>query len=171
MTSQPIELDALDWQILGQLQADARLSYNELARRVHLSAPAIAERVRRLERENVITGYGAHVDPGRAGQSLLAFIELRCALGSCLLRTTSAEEFPEVAEIHKLSGEHCTILKARAASLAHLEGLIERIGTHGDIRTHIVLSTQYENRALAPAVPDRPVTSSPGWAATPRSSG
>ena len=163
--SQPLELDDLDWQLLRELQADGRLSYNELARRVHLSPPAVAERVRRLERNGVITGYHARVDATRAGAEVLAFVQMRCRLGSCLLRTSTADEYPEVVEIHKLSGEHCTLLKVRAASLSHFEGLVERLGTHGELRTHIVLSTQYEGRPVEPPAAARPVTQADGWAA------
>jgi len=159
----PMEPDELDWRLLAELQADARLSYNELARRVHLSSPAVAERVRRMEQAGIITGYSARVDPARAGQPLLAFIQLRCSLGTCLLKTTRAQDYPELAEVHKLSGEHCTLLKVRASSLAHLEGLIERLGTHGEMRTHIVLSTQYDGRPVEQPLPDRPVTASAGW--------
>jgi Lrp/AsnC family leucine-responsive transcriptional regulator len=111
----------------------------------------------------VISGYRAAVDAARAGQPLLCFVQLRCALGTCLLKTTSADDYPEVVEIHKLSGEHCTMLKVGAASLGHLEGLIERIGKHGEIRTHIVLSTAFEGRPVEPVAPDRPVTRSAGW--------
>jgi Lrp/AsnC family transcriptional regulator, leucine-responsive regulatory protein len=157
------EPDSLDWQILAELQADARLSFNELARRVHLSAPAVAERVRRLEQAGVITGYSARVDPAKAGQPLLAFIQLRCSLGSCLLRTSSANDYPEIAEIHKLSGEYCTLLKVRASSLAHLEGLVEQLGRHGEMRTHIVFATQHDGRPISAPVADRAVTQSPGW--------
>ena len=162
-TSRSPKLDDVDWRLLAELQADGRLSYNELARRVHLSPPAVAERVRRLEQSGVISGYSARVDPTRAGQPLLAFIQLRCRLGSCLLKTTTSAEYPELAEIHKLSGEFCTMLKVRAASLAHFEGLIERLGTHGEMRTHIVLSTQYDGRPVEETVVDRPVASSQGW--------
>jgi len=158
-----MEPDELDWRLLAELQADARLSYNELARRVHLSSPAVAERVRRMEQAGIITGYSARVDPARAGQPLLAFIQLRCSLGTCLLKTTRAQDYPELAEVHKLSGEHCTLLKVRASSLAHLEGLIERLGTHGEMRTHIVLSTQHDGRPVEQPLPDRPVTASAGW--------
>jgi Lrp/AsnC family leucine-responsive transcriptional regulator len=162
-TSQTPELDDLDWLLLAELQADGRLSYNELARRVHLSPPAVAERVRRLERSGVITGYQARVDAARAGADVLAFVQLRCRLGSCLLRTSTADEYPEVAEIHKLSGEHCTLLKVRAATLAHFEGLVERLGKHGELRTHIVLSTQYEGRPVERPTEARPVTQADGW--------
>jgi Lrp/AsnC family leucine-responsive transcriptional regulator len=161
--SRSMILDDLDWVILGALQADGRLSFNELSRRVHLSPPAVGERVRRLEQAGIITGYAAQVDATRAGQPLVAFIQLRCSLGSCLLKTTSTQDYPEIVEIHKLSGEYCTLMKVRAASLAHLEGLIERLGTHGDMRTHIVLSTQYAGRPVEQPTPERPVTQSAGW--------
>lgn len=158
-----MKLDDIDWQILAELQADGRLSFNELARRVYLSGPAVAERVRRLEREQIITGYGARVNAQRAGQPLVVFIEMRCSLGRCLLRTTMADDFPEVVEVHKLSGEHCSLLRVRAESLIQVEGLTERLGTHGELRTYVVLSTQYEGRPVQPPAPQRPVTAAEGW--------
>ena len=157
-------LDHTDWQILAELQDDGRLSYNQLAKRVNLSSPAVAERVRRLEEAGVITGYRAEVDPGQVGIPLTAFLQLRCQTGHCLLKNTSAEDFPEVVEIHKLSGSNCTMLKVRAASMAHLEGLIERLGEHRDMNSHVVLSTQYEHRTVGPP-PElpRPISKPDGW--------
>lgn len=156
-------LDDLDWRLLAELQRDGRLSYNELARRVHLSAPAVAERVRRMEQSGVITGYTASVNRAQVGQPIVCFIEMRCDHGRCLLRTTSADDFPEISEIHKLSGERCSMLKVHASSLQHLEGLIERIGEHGEMRSHIVLSTQYDGRPVERLTPDRAVTHAEGW--------
>ncbi len=164
MTLSPTDLDETDWLILSELQSDGRLSFKELGRRIHMSAPAVAERVRRLEASGVITGYGAQVDAAAAGLPILAFLQLRCRPSDCLLRTTSAEDYPEIIEVHKLSGEFCTMLKVRAASLRHFEGLVERLGQHGDMRTHIVMSTQYAGRPVAPVVEDRPVTRPEGWA-------
>jgi Lrp/AsnC family leucine-responsive transcriptional regulator len=163
-------LDDTDWAILRELQADGRLSYNELGRRVNMSSPAVAERVRRLEEAGVIGGYQARVDPARAGQPVAAFVQMRCSLGRCLLRTSEAEDYPEVVEVHKLSGDHCSMLKVRAASMEHLEGLLERLGQHGEMRTSIVLSTQYEGRPVEPPKDDfhRP-TPSEGWTRTERS--
>jgi Lrp/AsnC family leucine-responsive transcriptional regulator len=158
-----VELDHTDWAIVRELQRDGRLSFKELGKRVHLSGPAVAERVRRLERDGVIAGYGARVDASRAGQPVLAFIQLRCRPADCLLRTTASEDYPELVEVHKLSGEHCTMLKVRASSLTHLEGLVERLGAHGEMRTHIVLSTPFDGRPVEPFPPERPVTSSAGW--------
>ena len=144
------ELDALDWQLLAQLQDDARLSYNELARRVHLSAPSVAERVRRLEASGVITGSRAQVDRTQTGQPVLCYIQLRCRTPECMLRTRTPADYPELVEVHKLTGEYCSLLKTATASLRHLEELTERLGRHGDIRTHIVMSTQYEGRPVGP---------------------
>jgi len=160
------ELDEIDWRILHELQADGRLSYNELGRRVSLSSPAVADRVRRLEDSGVITGYHAHVDSTRAGFPLAAFVQMRCREGACLLKTSRAGDYPEVVEVHKLSGDFCSMLKVRAASMDHFEGLLERLGKHGEMRTSIVLSTQYEGRPVARQPEDFPVaTRSEGWSA------
>ena len=161
----PLQMDQTDWHILTELQRDGRLSYNQLARRVNLSPPAVAERVRRLEERGIITGYEARVDPAKAGLPLTAFIQMRCTPGRCLLQTSSADDLPEVVEIHKLSGQWCSMLKVRVASMEHLEGLFERIGErHGQMNTHIVLSTQYEGRPVEPpAELPRPVTPAAGW--------
>ena len=158
-------MDQTDWRILGELQRDGRLSYNQLARRVNLSPPAVAERVRRLEEQGIITGYRALVDPAKAGLPLTAFVMMRCTPGRCLLQTSNADDYPEVVEIHKLSGQACSMLKVRVASMQHLEGLFERIGErHGQITTHVVLSTQYEGRPVEPpAEQPRTVTPSAGW--------
>ncbi|GGV06816.1 AsnC family transcriptional regulator [Actinomadura cremea] len=158
------DLDRTDWRILEELQRDGRLPFNRLAGRVNLSAPAVAERVRRLEEAGVITGYRAVVDPARAGQPLTAFVQMRCSLGRCLLKTTAADDLPEVVEVHKLSGNWCSMLKVRLASMPHLEGVLERLGEHGEMNSHIVLSTAYEGRAVEPAEPGaRRVTASEGW--------
>jgi Lrp/AsnC family leucine-responsive transcriptional regulator len=157
-------LDSTDWAILRELQADARLSFSALGRRVNLSAPAVAERVRRLESAGVIAGYQARVDPARAGQPVAAFIQMRCNDERCLLRTTTSSDYPEVVEIHKLSGEYCVMLRVRATSMAHLEGLIERLGRHGVARSSVVMSTQFDGRPVEPPRPDPPApTHSAGW--------
>lgn len=73
------KIDDTDWRILAELQLDGRLSYKELGRRIHLSAPAVAERVRRLEDAGVIVGYGAQVDASHAG--LPSWPSSSCAAG------------------------------------------------------------------------------------------
>jgi Lrp/AsnC family leucine-responsive transcriptional regulator len=158
-------LDTTDWHILRELQKDARLSYNELGRRVALSAPAAAERVRKLEDRGIITGYGIQIDLAKVGLSMLAFIQLRCNPDKCLLKTGTAAEFPEVIEIHKLSGSHCSLLKVAVSSMQHLESFNERLGKHGPLTVNIVTSTALSNRIIDWENPDidLEVPSTPGW--------
>lgn len=142
------DLDSLDWAILRELQADARLSYNELARRVGLSSPTVAERVHRMEDAGVITGYRAEIDPARVGLPVMALVQLRCTPGRCLLNTTNPATYPEVVEVLKVSGAHCTVLKVIAASTAHLEDVFRRLGEHGHMETTMVWSPALSRRAI-----------------------
>src|SRR3954462_2808699 len=141
-------LDALDWQILRELQEDARLSYNALARRVGLSAPAVAERGRRLEESGVIVGYRAEVAPAKRGLPMTAVIQVHCAPGKCLLKTASAADFPEIIEVLKVSGPYCTVLKVVASSIPHLEQFFERLGQHGELQTSMVWSSALSRRVI-----------------------
>ena len=158
-------LDSTDWQILRELQKDARLSFNELGRRVNLSSPAAAERVHKLEDKGVINGYSAQINPAKVGLPLLAFIQLHCDPGKCLLKTSRAEEYPEVLEIHKLSGAHCTLLKVAVSSMEHLEAFNERLGSHGPLISNIVTSTPFNNKMIDWEDPDVSLDppTTPGW--------
>lgn len=141
-------LDATDWKILRELQDDARLSYNELGRRVALSAPAAAERVRKLEDRGIITGYAARVDAGKLGLPTTAFIQLHCDPEKCLLKTRRPEDFPEIQEMHVLSGSHCSMIKVVVESTRHLKALTDRLDEHGTYIVHIATSTPLANRPV-----------------------
>jgi Lrp/AsnC family leucine-responsive transcriptional regulator len=92
-----------------------------------------------------------------------AFVQLHCHPGRCLLKTSAAENFPEIVEIHRLSGSSCTMVKVRTASMAHLSSLLERIGEHADANSHIVLETPLEHQALEIPPPPPAPTRHPGW--------
>ncbi|MCS7043754.1 MAG: Lrp/AsnC family transcriptional regulator [Bryobacteraceae bacterium] len=143
-------LDPVSRRILDELQKDARLSYRELARRVGLSTPAAAERVRRLESAGVLQGYHARVDPRAAGLAVLAFIRIRLAgtetVARRLVRLCSS--LPEVLECHRCTGEESFLLKVRVASVAHLEKLIDRLTQYGMTSTSLVLSSPVERHAV-----------------------
>jgi len=96
----------------------------------------------------VITGYRAQIDPAKLGMPLLALIHLRCDQGSCLLRTSTLEEFPEVLEVHKLSGSHCVVLKVVLSSMRHLEALTHRLSAHGALVVHLVTSSVLQERLI-----------------------
>lgn len=119
-----------------------------LARRVGLSSPAVAERMRRMEAAGVIAGYRAEVDPAKVGLPVMALIQMRCEPNKCLLKTAGASDYPEVLEVLKVSGPHCTVLKVVASSVAHLESLFERLGSHGELRTSMVWSSALDRRPI-----------------------
>ncbi|WP_211246528.1 Lrp/AsnC family transcriptional regulator [Amycolatopsis taiwanensis] len=139
----------MDWEILRELQDNARLSFNELSRRVHLSPPAVAERVRRLETAGVITGYHAEIDAERVGWGVNAFIRMSCYGQHCVLRDPEVPGWPEIREIHRVTGDACSILKVAAESMATFERLIDRLARYGRPSSTMILSTPLPRHALA----------------------
>jgi Lrp/AsnC family leucine-responsive transcriptional regulator len=139
-------LDHLSLKILGELQRDARLSWAELGRRVGLSTPAVAERVRRLEENGVIQGYEARINPKALGKEVTAFVRMRLSGAETLARrlTKLASELEEVLECHRCTGDESFILKVRVESVAHLEKLIDRLTPYGMTSTALVLSSPVE---------------------------
>jgi Lrp/AsnC family transcriptional regulator, leucine-responsive regulatory protein len=150
----PAALDDIDRRIVVELQADGRLTQAELSRRVSLSAPAVAERVRRLEERGVITGYTAHVDPQALGYALLAYVRVQPA-GPTEVYERRIEEVlvdrPEVVECHHLTGEDCFLVKVVAGDTRHLEEIVGQLARLGRTTTSLVLSSPIAHRAVTPA--------------------
>lgn len=149
--------DAKDWQLLEALQRDARLGYAELGRKVRLSAPAVAERVKRLEEAGVITGYRAVVEPKRLGYGIDAMVRLRCDGGICARIGKIVEGVPEVLDCRRLAGEDSALLHVVAMSITHLETVLDRLlKIHPSISTTtlIVLQTPHLNRPITRAMWD-----------------
>lgn len=143
----PIELDQLDKHILDILQSDGRISWRELGGQVGLSAPAVADRVRALERSGVIIGYGARVDPERIGLSIDAIIRVNSRGFTTDLR---AEELPEVIECERVTGTESHVIRAVVRSTSHLEELLQALwDDEANTVTNIVTSTPVPRRPLA----------------------
>jgi Lrp/AsnC family leucine-responsive transcriptional regulator len=143
-------LDEVGWRILGELQLDARLSFAELGRRVGLSLPAVAERVRRLEEAGIIAGYHAVLDPAKVGLPVMAFIRITTAGEKYAAVIALARHLPEVVECHHLTGTDSFIVKAVTTSIAHLEQLIGQLSRYGQTATSIVLSSPVTKARLEP---------------------
>lgn len=144
-------LDGINSKLLRLLQENARSSYSELGRAVGLSAPAVAERVRRLEEAGVITGYHAAINPAKIGLPLLAYMRLG-EVGDRGDRVAAlVRDMPEVLECHRVTGSDSYILKIMATSIAHLETLIDRFNPYGQITTSLVLSSAVLRRTLGGA--------------------
>ncbi len=135
-------------RILGELQEDARLSMAELGRRISLSPPAVAERVQRLERTGVITGYRAVVDPKAIGFPLAAVVRVRPASRQLQRIPEVARKTPEVVECYRITGEDCFFLKLHLRSIDDLEEILDRFVVYGQTTTSIIHSSPVAPRAL-----------------------
>ncbi|HKX29233.1 MAG TPA: Lrp/AsnC family transcriptional regulator [Blastocatellia bacterium] len=141
-------IDGVNWRILTELQRDARLSMAELGRRVGLSAPAAAERVRRLEDAGVIEGYRAMVRMSAVGRPILAFIRISTHATVKDRVAEIAKGMPEVIECHRSTGNDCFILKVAASSMSHLEVVTDAFTDFGKVATSIVLSSPVSGRTV-----------------------
>jgi Lrp/AsnC family leucine-responsive transcriptional regulator len=141
-------LDQTGRRIVAELQADARLSLAELGRRVNLSPPAVAERVQRLERAGVITGYHAAVDPKALGYAVAAVVRVAPATRQLERIRQLARDTPEVVECHRITGEDCFFLKLHLRSIDELEDVLDRFTPYGRTTTSIIHSSPVDRRPL-----------------------
>jgi len=151
------ELDRIDRRTLDLLQKDGRLSMTDLAQRVGLSPTPCTERVRRLEREGVITGYHARVDPSALGRALLVFVELRLSAKSNDAFDRVKKELayvPEVMECHLVSGDFDYLIKARIAEMGDyrrlLGNILLKLPAAAESRSYVVIEEVKESLYLPP---------------------
>jgi Lrp/AsnC family leucine-responsive transcriptional regulator len=142
-----VSLDEIDRSILSVLQADARVRTSELARRVGLSAPAIAERVRRLEDTGVVS-YQAEVDPRALGYPICAIVRISPNSADLHRIPETARATPEITECYRVTGEDCYIMKLHLRSMDDLEEILDRFTPHGRTTTSIVHSSPVPRRPL-----------------------
>jgi Lrp/AsnC family transcriptional regulator, leucine-responsive regulatory protein len=142
------ELDDIGWSLLGELQANARLSFSELGRRVGLTPPAVADRVRRMEEAGIIRGYHLDLDPAKVGLPLTAVIRVTHRGVNCLELGHIVSEYPEVLECHRITGTESYTMKVTLRSVEHLQELIDRLMPYGETVTSIVLSSPVTHRAI-----------------------
>ena len=141
-------MDEVDERIVALLREDARRSFQNIGKHVHLSAPAVKRRVDKLEAAGVLRGYSAAVDPAAAGWHTEAFVYLYCdgrMPADAIKRAVESE--PQVASAHTVAGEYSAVLHVLARDTADLELVLERIrATEGVSRTvsQIVLSTLFQ---------------------------
>ena len=134
-------LDPVDRAILAALSDDARVTMAELARAVGLSAPSVAERVRRLEEAGVITGYRAVVSPSALGVPIAAWLRIRPVPGELERVAGIIRDIPEIVECDRVTGEDCFLARAHLRSLADLERVIDRIIPYAMTNTSVIQSS------------------------------
>jgi len=140
------QLDRVDLKILDVLQREGRISITELAERISLSATPCSERVKRLEREGVITGYHARVNPAALGRTLLVFLEIKLSAKSGDVFEKVRKELlyvPEVMECHLVSGDFDYLVKARLSEMNEyrrlLGEILKRLPASAESRSYVVM--------------------------------
>jgi Lrp/AsnC family transcriptional regulator, leucine-responsive regulatory protein len=145
----PVALDATDWRLLELLQEDARLSFAELGRRISLSPPAVAERVRRLEDAGVLIGYHADVDVAKLGFPMQAVVRIIASARLSEQLLPVIRDIPEVLECQRVTGQDSFVVRVAIRSVDHLEDVLHRLAPHeGDTITSVVLNTPVRNRVI-----------------------
>jgi Lrp/AsnC family transcriptional regulator, leucine-responsive regulatory protein len=137
-------MDAIDRQILALLVEDARRTYDDIAGRVSLSAPAVKRRVDRLRRQGALRGYTAVIDHAALGARTEALLELFFTPGTTLERVAETlRAYPEVVEAWSVTGDADAIARVRTQDNADLERVImdlQRDGLVQRTRSQVVLS-------------------------------
>lgn len=144
-------LDDIDWMILEELQVHARISYRDLGQIVGLTAPAVAERIRKLERSDVVEGYTARLNIARLGFPILVVIRVRASGDQVGHIDALAQATPEILECHRVTGSESHVLRAMVQSTAHLEQLLDHFRTHGETITNIVTTSPVRTRVITRA--------------------
>jgi Lrp/AsnC family leucine-responsive transcriptional regulator len=143
-SSEPL-LDDIDRRIAAELQSEPRMRVAELGRRVGLSGPAVADRLRRLEDAGTLS-YRAEVNPRALGYTICAIVRISPVGGGLRLIPGIAREVPNVTECYRITGEDCFLLKLHAPAIDQLEGVLDRFLVYGNTTTSIVVSTPVPRR-------------------------
>jgi Lrp/AsnC family leucine-responsive transcriptional regulator len=143
-----VPLDEVNRRLLLELQDQARRSLAELGRRVGLSAPAVGERLQRLEQDGVVRGYHAELDPTALGYPLSAVVRVRPAAGQLAKVADLARRTLEVVECLRITGDDCFVMRLHLRDVEHLEQVIDRFLLFGQTTTSIVQSAPVPSRGL-----------------------
>jgi Lrp/AsnC family leucine-responsive transcriptional regulator len=135
------ELDAVNLRVLAELRRDPRMTMSALGRRIGMSAPAVTERVRRLEESGVIRGYCVDLDPAALGLPIAAYVRIRPNPGQLPRIAELARRIPEVVECHRVTGEDCFVLKVHIPAIEQLDRLLDGFLLYGSTTTSIIQSS------------------------------
>jgi Lrp/AsnC family transcriptional regulator, leucine-responsive regulatory protein len=134
-----MELDKLSRSIITALQENARMTFAEIGRRVGLSAPAVAERIAKMEQDKVITGFHVAVNPASLGYTICAIVMFSADGGHSEPFYKFIANHPDVVHCDRVTGDPCAILKILAKDTSHLEKIISSFGKYGKTTTSIIL--------------------------------
>lgn len=139
-------IDNIDRELIAVLADDGRIAVSELARRVGLSAPSTAERIRRLESQGVIQGFAVRIDPRALGYTLQAIVRVKPMPGQLHLVEEEIRRIPEFVECDKVTGDDCFICRLFLQSIEHLDAILSKITERAETSTAIVKATPVARR-------------------------
>ena len=141
-------MDSTDYDIIKYLQDDGRMPMKILAEKVSLTPPAVAERVRKLEKSGIITGYRAIIDPKKLGKTVKAMINISIKSTKRKEFLTLVQENKQITECHHVTGKYSMTIKVLCQNTSDLEFLIGKIQQYGSTETLIILSSPIEFKSL-----------------------
>jgi Lrp/AsnC family leucine-responsive transcriptional regulator len=133
-------LDELSLSILQELLANARISNTEIGRRVGLSAPAVADRIQKMEDAGIILGSSVTLDLDHIGLTIRAFISFKARNMTHIAMVNLFDGMPEIIEWHSVTGTASMLLKVAVATSKELEAVVEKLFLHGETTTSLILS-------------------------------
>ena len=136
-----VGLDSVDRELLAEIVKEPRASVASLAKRVKMSRPAVAQRIRRLEDSHIITGWSVQLDPVALGLTLAAYVRIRPMARQLGTVAGLLQSIPWVVECHRVTGDDCYIARVHVPSIQDLERLIDRIQPYAQTTTSIVQSS------------------------------
>lgn len=143
-------MDNLNWRILKCLQENSRMSNAEIGRRVGISSPAVAERIKKMEDAEVIEGYTTFVSPFKSGYQLKALITLRAFMGMLKPFLEKVKSYDEVVNCYRITGNENIVMEVVLKNQKHLETFIDQLISYGETKTQIVLSHVVKHSAIKP---------------------
>ena len=143
-----IKIDELNWRILECLQENARASFANIGRKIGLTPPAVAERVKKMEDLGVIEGYKTLVSHALTGHQLKAIITLRAFMGKLKPFLVTVTSFEEVINCYRITGNENIVMEVVLEDQFHLEKFIDKLIQYGETRTHIILSNVVTNASI-----------------------
>jgi Lrp/AsnC family leucine-responsive transcriptional regulator len=140
-------LDEVNRRLLDELQADPRISMSALARRVDMSAPAVSERVQKLEQAGVIAGYRLELSAAALGMPVTVLVRVRTLTGQLNRFATFVGTVPQVVECYRTTGDDCFVVKVVLPTVEDLEDVLDRFMVYGTTTTSVVLSSPVRPRS------------------------
>ncbi|MBT8236041.1 MAG: Lrp/AsnC family transcriptional regulator [Bacteroidia bacterium] len=144
------KLDSINWDILSALQSNSRATFTEIGKQVGLTAPAVAERVKKMEDLGVLEGYRAKLSFAKLGYQLKAIITLRAFMGKLKPFLNMVSNYEEVINCYRITGNENIVMEVVLRDQMHLEKFIDKLIRYGETRTHIVLSDIVADAPIKP---------------------